>query len=389
MKKAHFLGENKQIFLGFSFLIVFLFIGEELNAQLITDSDARLKTSVRKREGFVSNQRKRRLPGPSTKPTFERKSPPRYSAPISYQSGRVKTITPRTSPTPAWNSGISLFKSNNSKNRFTALSYSTSTRTRGVTPRYSQAQQRKVIALTSSPRYSPGSPFRTKDNRVQPRYSVPNRSGVLSLSDGPRYSPGSPFKAGNYRITPRYSTTVNKGALSLARLPRYSPGSPYRPKDYNVKPRYSAGSSFIQQNVTIKPRYSQQVNRPMWVYNVKPRYSPDPPFSREQHRVSPRYSIEHKYSIKQYWQLRSVPLRGTMASYTGPIKIKGDKKKQFHPSAGYLNVTHASSAQLKEAYRSWSILWNRMYGNNVQPPAVKEKASKPKFDKKEREIWNN
>lgn len=464
---------NQQVFIVFGLFVCLILGGQTVHAQLITDSDARLKSSVRKREGFFSNQRKKRTPSPSQKPVFERKSSPRYSAPISFQTGRVRSVKPRVSPAPSFDTGFSFFKSDRSRNKYAGSQGGKIAKTR-VQPRYSQPQQSGVLSLSAPVRTSSGSPFSVKDFQVKPRYSIPNNNGALSLARAPRYSSGSPFKPGEYKVSPRYSKPVNKSALALTRAPRYSPGSPFRPRDYNIKPRYSKGSGegvlslasspryspgspfkssdhqvkprysqqqgekvlslarapryspgspfsakdkkvnprysrntsqgaitlakspryspgspFTRKDVTIRPRYSSEVEYPSWVYNVKPKYSPDPPFLREQYRVNPRYSINKKYSIKRYWQLRTIPIHRTMADYSGPIKIKGDKKRDFHPSASYLIATHASSAQLKDAYRSWSILWNRMYGNNAQPPAVTDKVSKPKFDRKEREIWNN
>ena len=64
------------------------------------------------------------------------------------------------------------------------------------------------------------------------------------------------------------------------------------------------------------------------------------------------------------------------------------KKRDYHPSASYLSANNASPA-FKNVYRTGSVIWNRIYGNNVQPDAVTDKIAKPKYDKKEREIWNN
>lgn len=48
-----------------------------------------------------------------------------------------------------------------------------------------------------------------------------------------------------------------------------------------------------------------------------------------------------------------------------------------------------SGQKLRNSLRKWNVLWVQLNRNKQQPNAVKEKISKPKFDKKEREIWNN
>jgi len=40
-------------------------------------------------------------------------------------------------------------------------------------------------------------------------------------------------------------------------------------------------------------------------------------------------------------------------------------------------------------FRKWNIFWVRMNGNKLYSDGVKEKIKEPKFDKKERVIWNN
>jgi hypothetical protein len=426
-----------------SWFIIFLgLIGPGLgivHAQLITDSEARLKTSERKREGFFTqNKRKRRDIAPSQKPVFDTKrSAPRYSEAVSFRTGKLKSKPPSTGPSPGA-SGLSLFKSSKSNNRF-VTGIPSFTKQRRIEPRYSSGSPFKtgeykshprytppnkqgVITLNKAPRYSPGSPFRSSDFNVKPRYS-PHGQGVLTLNKAPRYSPGSPFKPGEYKVNPRYTQGDQQDVLTLSKAPRYSPGSPFKNKDYKVNPRYTKPSGGIitlnkpprysppgtpfrpkdfkvdpryskpkgEAVVTLRksPRYSEGVSFPRWMYNVKPAYSPDPPFVGEKYNVSPRYTIDKDFSIKRYWILRDVMLWGNESTFKGPVYVDVKKKRDYHPSAQYLTAKNVSSDRLRNFYRSGSVLFNQISRNNSQPNAVTEKIAKPKYDRKEREIWNN
>ncbi len=78
-----------------------------------------------------------------------------------------------------------------------------------------------------------------------------------------------------------------------------------------------------------------------------------------------------------------------IANYLGPYKMKVKYAKHQHPSYKYKKAAYVSNDFFREAMRKWNIMWVKLNGNKEQPQAVKDKISKPKFDRKEREIWNN
>jgi hypothetical protein len=75
-----------------------------------------------------------------------------------------------------------------------------------------------------------------------------------------------------------------------------------------------------------------------------------------------------------------------MANYTGDIIVRRHKKG-MHPSAVYQGGRIKSSYAAKEKYRK-KIL--KKYGRNEgieTPNYQKQKEKKPKYDKRESEIW--
>ncbi len=74
------------------------------------------------------------------------------------------------------------------------------------------------------------------------------------------------------------------------------------------------------------------------------------------------------------------------SSFDGMAK-RNTKDKSMHPSAAYLTGKRISSDKISSGYKSFHLFWTRTFGNKVQPDAVTNKLKKPKFDKKEKEIW--
>ncbi len=76
------------------------------------------------------------------------------------------------------------------------------------------------------------------------------------------------------------------------------------------------------------------------------------------------------------------------STYSGNFKRKWIGQKEMHPSFRH-NKAQNDSEIIRTGLRKWSVFWTRLNRNKVQPDAVTEKISKPKFDRKETEIWNN
>lgn len=75
-------------------------------------------------------------------------------------------------------------------------------------------------------------------------------------------------------------------------------------------------------------------------------------------------------------------------NYTGNFKLR-KRGKDMHPSAAYLTTRRISSAGLRKAHRKWSIFTTRLFARKQQPKEVKRKTKKLRYDKNERDIWEN
>ena len=145
-------------------------------------------------------------------------------------------------------------------------------------------------------------------------------------------------------------------------------------------------------------------------FRVAPRYSPGNPFAYKDFKVKPRYSntLTFNLYLRQLWQsmfpnrfmssyLGPVLVKhpnlkkssSELASYMGPYKFKPVKSKDLHPSYKYKRTILIHNDLVRAGYKQWNIFWVKINRNQELPKGVKGKVSKPKFDRKERLIWNN
>ncbi|MEQ9051751.1 MAG: hypothetical protein RLP11_15675, partial [Marinoscillum sp.] len=59
-----------------------------------------------------------------------------------------------------------------------------------------------------------------------------------------------------------------------------------------------------------------------------------------------------------------------------------------HPSANYTKANQ-DSEMIRNSMRKWNLFWTRVNRNKQQPNAVTDTTLKPKFDRKEAQIWND
>ena len=75
--------------------------------------------------------------------------------------------------------------------------------------------------------------------------------------------------------------------------------------------------------------------------------------------------------------------------FAGNYRIKKNKNADLHPSSEYRGGKIKNSYAQKERTRKRKIWWSKTKKNDDQPQHLKEKGKKPKYDPKEREIWND
>ncbi|MEO9482839.1 MAG: hypothetical protein ABJG47_05310 [Ekhidna sp.] len=400
------------------FLIISFLIGAAVyttDAQLLEDTDRKLKVKKVERKGFLFFRNKKK-PGKSTGiPSNGRSTSPRYSS-ASSPFRLSKTASPRYSPlrdkqkrysvrTRSSSGGLASFKT-----RKTSPRYSGSNPFRGndykVTPRYSFGNPFRGSQYKTSPRYSRGNPFRAKDYKIAPRFSSSNPFRGRDYKVNIRYSQGSPFRGQVYKVAPRYSPSnpfrgrdykvnirYSKGSPFRGKdykiTPRYSQGMPFRSKDYKINPRYSQGMPFRSKDYKINPRYSQGMPFRGKDYNVKPRYSAGSPFRGVDFKVRPKYtgSRIRFFGNSKEWGLARIYQESSL--WEGDMKVGRRRVGDQHPSSNYHMAMKFNNPKIRKMFRKWNIFWTRMNGNKQNSNGVNERVKEPRFDKKERVIWNN
>lgn len=158
--------------------------------------------------------------------------------------------------------------------------------------------------------------------------------------------------------------------------PRYSGPKPFTKDQFIVNPRFSPPNPFSPSDFNVKPRYSGTLTFNIWVRQLWESLFP--------HRYISSYLGPITVKLPDY---RKSSME--IANYMGPYKMKPVKSKNPHPSYKYKQSIFISSDLMRESLRKWNIFWVRLNRNKEEPAGVRKKVTKPKFDRKEREIWNN
>lgn len=61
----------------------------------------------------------------------------------------------------------------------------------------------------------------------------------------------------------------------------------------------------------------------------------------------------------------------------------------MHPSVNYLVAKNIPIKLVRKGLREWNIFWVRLNDGKITPKGSRRFARKPRFDKNERDIWNN
>lgn len=422
-------------------------------SQLIEDNDSRLKQHKVARDGFLFFRNKKNIRGSEAQPQSKRKinvnnspgSPyksagkvtprgsnrsdraKRYSVKVKYSSGspfrgNTRDVSPRVSKGNPFRGGsYSKDVKFSAGNPFRNINYEKS-------PRYSpsnpfRGRKYHIVELNSvpnpfrginhkiAPRYSPSNPFKGLKYNVKPNYSSPNPFRGQKHKLAIRYSPSNPFKGAKYKIEPRYSPSNPFKGLKYNIAPRYSIGNPFRSEKHKVEVRYSPSNPFKGTEYKIEPRYSNtgddfnnrfpnDYNSPRYSpgipfrdinYKVKPRYSEGMPFKTKDYKVRPRYTGTSYGAAKKMLnkELRLISYYHETSHWKGDLKIKRKQIGDQHPSSNYHFAKKFSDPSVRKLLRKWNVYWTRLNGTKQQSKNVRKDIEEPKFDKKEKVLWNN
>lgn len=156
------------------------------------------------------------------------------------------------------------------------------------------------------------------------------------------------------------------------KTPRFSRAS--TPKKYNINPKYSRASS--PKYARVNPRFS----KPHAPIKIKAPKRNKPGFLASIQFQKPLITILGGASDRS--------VQNDYAKYIGKQK-KQKKEKGMHPSANHLKVKNTKSEWVRNSRRKFNVIWVRINGNKTQPKTDKQKPKKIKFDKDEKDIWNN
>ena len=77
------------------------------------------------------------------------------------------------------------------------------------------------------------------------------------------------------------------------------------------------------------------------------------------------------------------------SAYQGNIKMKKKRVEDRHPDFKYLQMQSNGKAE-KDKVFSFKLMWSKLFKKSEnQPDNLKEKEKRPRYDKREREIWND
>ncbi|MBU2915277.1 hypothetical protein KO526_14865 [Reichenbachiella agariperforans] len=374
---------------------------------------------------------------------------PRYSQENAGQVGRKWKISPRFTQEHAGNYGRSKkiqprFSQQNAGQishkmsvnpRFTQEHAGNYGRQKKIQPRFSQQNAGQISQKMSvNPRFTQehaGNYGRQK--KIQPRFSQQN-SGQIShkMKVSPRFTQENAGEVGHkIVINPRF-TQENAGQVGhkIVVNPRFTQNNAGEYKKKNIKPRFSKeNAGEFGHGTRVRPRYTRNNAGDVPYRKVSPRYSIPPDYAkatannqksgfltnvnliidRAKYKkqpaqkslgpktVKPTYSQpntagQHNESIKSYKKQTDKSVRNSpnyqLATYTGKVR-KLRKTSDMHPSARHLSAKGDDSRIVRDTKRKLNVSWVRMFGNQTQPDAVKDKVGKAKFDKDEKDIWNN
>lgn len=333
-----------------SSFLLFILVFAPAEAQLITDSKAKLKTSkIERNKSFLFFNRKT---GKSQNPpsTKRAKTSPRYSNRTAFASKKY------TSPRYSQGSIGSFFRNIKIRPKYSTAAVGSSQNKRPAPAKYSKPVSWKGTRYAGIPRVSRPVNWKGTPSLEAPRLSKPVNWKGAWYAGIPRTSKPVNWKGTRYAGTPRYSKSVNWKGSAFAGSPRYS-----RPVNWKGTPSFGT------------PRYSKPVN---WrgTYSSGPtRYS----------------SFKHRFDVDERQKHQSRPYEPWLAKYSGFAKYEKPNHKNMHPSVNYLTAKNISSKAIKKGLRKWNIFWVRLNPGKLSAPGLRNVAKKAKFDKREKDIWNN
>jgi len=213
--------------------------------------------------------------------------------------------------------------------------------------------------LRVSPKYSQSVAGAGSQRKVNPKYSRIVAGKGSDRSVNPKFTRDIAGKGGFRNVNPKYSKMIAGQGSDRSVNPKYSKVIAGQGGDRSVNPKFSRDQGNMGSYVARKPRTVSNKGMvfvfPAVLYYIK----------------------RPKNHGEDAWNLPKSP---------GKIKKEG---MSFHPSSAHLTAKYKTSALVRNGLQKFNILWVRVNGNKSRPKGVYKKSKKLKFDKDEKDIWNN
>ena len=387
----------KGVYVLLTVVVLALATSENAYSQLLEDRN-KLKTSKTKRKGFKPFKKNVKKPAKTNQKPKVVKAPPTRNTQDFAGKGQDRKVSPRYQQENAGNQGKFAIKP-----KFTQ-DWAGKGSDRKVAPRYQQENAGQQGKFKIAPRYTLEHAGSQGKKKIVPRYTQEHAGNQGKFDIQPRYTQDWAGKGSDRKVQPRYSTPPSyvkypatggkKGFLpgfqSGKRKPKYNQGPQYNFYGPSVTQVYTPSNSAAKYNKSINSykKYKSR-SRDRSPYASQTNYfGPKVPATY----VPSNSMAKHNQSIESYQKYISKSPKNApytpQSHYTMVVK-KRRKAKNAHPSANYLSAKYDGSRMMRNTKRKVSVTWVRTFGNKTQPKGVRKKVDKAKFDKDEKDIWNN
>jgi hypothetical protein len=111
---------------------------------------------------------------------------------------------------------------------------------------------------------------------------------------------------------------------------------------------------------------------------------------------------EYSHAMKMYWSYKHNPSSNDLSlkvrapgkayarinDYQGNMRMKKYNDKHLHPDAQFAHGNRDNVKEDRTFMMNLKLLWAKLFKkNDLQPDVVKEKEHRPRYDKKEKELW--
>ena len=239
--------------------------------------------------------------------------------------------------------------------------------------KYSRPVSWKGTPSLGKPKYSKPVSWKGTQGGNVGRYSRPVSWKGYPTLKAPKYSKPVSWKGYPTLKAPKYSQPVSWKGYPTLKAPKYSKPVSWRGYPTFRSPRYSKPVSWKGAPGGNVNRYSKPVSWKGAYFPGKPRYS----------------SFKNRFVVSKKWKKMTNKYNPLLEDYRGFHKYKKPNYKNMHPSVNYMTAKNIPIKFVRKGLRKWNIFWVRLNDSKLQPKGVRKVAKKPKFDKKEKDIWNN